>query len=57
MPPISPNSEAALEDATVDLFRELGWQILDCTHEVVGEKATIGRACRDERFFSALAIA
>jgi hypothetical protein len=51
------DNEAALEEATFDLFTELGWQVLDCYHEVVGEKATIGRACRDERFFSALAIA
>lgn len=45
---MNPDAEAALEEATLVLFAELGWQVQDCYHEVVGQNATIGRASRNE---------
>jgi type I restriction enzyme, R subunit len=58
-----PDSEAALEEATLDLFAQLGWQVANCFHEIVGHEivgheivgheivgdgATIGRDSRSQ---------
>lgn len=45
-----PDSEEALENATIDLFSELGWTVANCYNEVVGTgtNSTLGRASKDE---------
>ena len=43
-----PDSEEALENATIDVFAHLGWDTANCYNEQVGEGATLGRTTRDE---------
>ena len=43
-----PDSEEALENATISLFAELGWETANCYSEEVGESNTLGRVTRDE---------
>lgn len=43
MTPPHPDSEAALENATIALFKELGYTTANCYHETYGEKSTLGR--------------
>lgn len=38
-----PDSEAALENATIALFKELGYTVANCYHETYGENGTLGR--------------
>ena len=40
---ITPDSEQALENATMALFAKLGWQTADCFEEVIGPHGTLGR--------------
>ncbi|MEO1561122.1 MAG: type I restriction endonuclease, partial [Cyanobacteria bacterium J06632_19] len=43
-----PDSEEALENATIDLFAQLGWETANCYSEEIGEINTLGRVTRDE---------
>jgi len=43
MPHSHPDSEEALENATMALFAQLGWQTADCFEEVIGPHGTLGR--------------
>ena len=50
-----PDAEAALEEATLALFAELGWETVNAYHEVYGETPAdgtggpyLGRATRNE---------
>jgi len=52
---VTPDSEQALENTTLALFAELGWQTVNAYHEVYGETPdapaggpTLGRATRGE---------
>ena len=38
MPHSHPDSEQALEHATMALFAQLGWQTADCFEQVIGPK-------------------
>lgn len=38
-----PDSEEALENATIALFAELGYTTANCYHETYGENGTLGR--------------
>jgi len=38
-----PDSEEALENATMALFAQLGWQTANCFEEVIGPHGTLGR--------------
>ncbi len=38
-----PDSEEALENATIALFEELGYAAANCFHEAYGENGTLGR--------------
>ena len=42
------DSEAALENATLALFRELGWQTVNAYDETFGAGGTLGREHRGE---------
>ncbi|HET6444007.1 MAG TPA: type I restriction endonuclease subunit R [candidate division Zixibacteria bacterium] len=51
----NPDAEATLENATLVLFKELGWETLDCFHEATGDMAGLsedqlflGRETRSE---------
>ena len=49
----NPDAEAALEDATLDLFAELGWETVDAYHErytegSAGNGPYLGRATRQQ---------
>ncbi|BAY61192.1 type I site-specific deoxyribonuclease HsdR [Calothrix brevissima NIES-22] len=48
MRPPHPDSEAALENSTIDLFSQLQWQTANCYHETFGTNSTLGRETRDE---------
>ncbi|MGB3759625.1 MAG: type I restriction endonuclease subunit R [Rivularia sp. (in: cyanobacteria)] len=48
MRPPHPDSEEALENATMNLFAQLGWETANCYSEQVGEFNTLGRVTRDE---------
>lgn len=39
----NPDSEQALENATMALFAQLGWQTANCFEEVIGPQGTLGR--------------
>ena len=43
-----PDSEEALENATINLFAQLGWETANCYSEEIGEINTLGRVTRDE---------
>lgn len=43
-----PDSEAALENATITLFEELGYTTANCYHEIYGENSTLGREASAE---------
>ncbi|MBK1987188.1 type I restriction endonuclease subunit R [Sphaerospermopsis aphanizomenoides BCCUSP55] len=43
-----PDSEQALENATIKLFSELGWNTANCYNEEIGINGTLGRETRDE---------
>jgi len=43
-----PDSEQALENATIALFSNLGWEITNCYQEVCGINSTLGRETRSE---------
>jgi type I restriction enzyme R subunit len=43
MTPIRPDAEDALEQATIQLFAELGWHTVNCFHETFGTGGTVGR--------------
>jgi type I restriction enzyme R subunit len=43
-----PDSEEALENATIKLFSELGWNTANCYDEEIGINGTLGRETRDE---------
>ena len=43
MPHTHPDSEQALENATMALFAQLGWQTADCFEEIFGPHGTLGR--------------
>lgn len=43
-----PDSEAALENATIALFKELGYTVANCYHETYGENGTLGRETSGE---------
>ncbi len=43
-----PDSEEALENATIALFEELGYTTANCFHETYGENGTLGRETRTE---------
>jgi len=47
MPHAHPDSEQALENATMALFAQLGWQTADCFEEVIGD----GRDVPPERLY------
>ena len=44
----NPDSEDALEQNTIRLFEELGWQSANCYHEVCGANSTLGRETTEE---------
>jgi type I restriction enzyme R subunit len=48
--PPHPDSEEALENATIDLFDKLGWTVANCYTEEVGTgtNSTLGRVTKDE---------
>ncbi|MDZ8094150.1 MAG: type I restriction endonuclease subunit R [Nostoc sp. DedQUE05] len=48
MHPPHPDSEAALENSTIELFSQLQWQTANCYHETFGTNSTLGRQTRDE---------
>jgi len=48
MNPPHPDSEAALENATIALFAELGYTTANCYHETYGENGTLGRETSTE---------
>ena len=48
MTPHHPDSEEALEQTTMGLFAELGWETANCYHEVVGPGRTLGRETTHE---------
>ncbi|WP_375476926.1 type I restriction endonuclease subunit R [uncultured Nostoc sp.] len=48
MRPPHPDSEAALENSTIDLFSQLQWQTANCYHETFSTNGTLGRETRDE---------
>jgi len=44
-----PDSEEALENAAIDLFKQLGWTTANCFNEIVGKtNSTLGRQTKDE---------
>ncbi|MUL36772.1 type I restriction endonuclease subunit R [Gloeocapsopsis dulcis] len=43
-----PDSEQALENATIALFANLGWETINCYQEVCGINSTLGRETRSE---------
>ncbi|MEA5579561.1 type I restriction endonuclease subunit R [Anabaena sp. UHCC 0451] len=43
-----PDSEQALENATIKLFSQLGWNTANCYNEELGTNGTLGRITRDE---------
>ena len=43
-----PDSEAALENAAIALFAELGYTTANCYHETYGENGTLGRETSNE---------
>lgn len=43
-----PDSEQALENATIKLFSKLGWNTANCYDEELGTNGTLGRITRDE---------
>ncbi len=48
MRPPHPDSEAALENSTIDLFSQLQWQTANCYYETFGTNGTLGRETRNE---------
>jgi hypothetical protein len=42
---IQPDSEQALENATLDLFAQLGWQTADCFEETFGDGRDVPAEC------------
>ncbi|WP_375470151.1 type I restriction endonuclease subunit R [uncultured Nostoc sp.] len=48
MRPPHPDSEAALENATIELFSQLQWQTANCYHETFGINSTLGRETKGE---------
>ncbi|MBD2606352.1 type I restriction endonuclease subunit R [Scytonema hofmannii FACHB-248] len=48
MRPPHPDSEAALENATIELFSQLQWQTANCYHEAFGTNSTLGRETKGE---------
>lgn len=48
MRPPHPDSEAALENATIDLFSELQWETANCYHETFGTNSTLRRETKGE---------
>ena len=48
MHPPHPDSEAALENATIELFSQLQWQTANCYHETFGTNSTLGRETKGE---------
>ncbi|MEH1862271.1 MAG: type I restriction endonuclease subunit R [Nostoc sp.] len=48
MRPPHPDSEAALENATIELFSQLQWQTANCYHEIFGTNSTLGRETKGE---------
>ncbi|MEH1806008.1 type I restriction endonuclease subunit R [Nostoc sp.] len=48
MHPPHPDSEAALENATIDLFSQLQWETANCYHETFGTNSTLGRETKGE---------
>ncbi|MHC5597943.1 MAG: type I restriction endonuclease subunit R [Nostoc sp.] len=48
MPYPHPDSEQALENATIKLFSELGWNTANCYDEELGTNGTLGRLTRDK---------
>ena len=41
MSQVTPDSEQALENATMALFAQLGWQTADCFEEVIGPRTDV----------------
>ncbi|WP_373528888.1 type I restriction endonuclease subunit R [Nostoc sp.] len=48
MHPPHPDSEAALENATIELFSQLQWETANCYHETFGTNSTLGRETKGE---------
>lgn len=48
MRPPHPDSEAALENSTIELFSQLQWQTANCYHETFGTNSTLGRQTKGE---------
>ncbi|MEH2293294.1 type I restriction endonuclease subunit R [Nostoc sp.] len=48
MRPPHPDSEAALENATINLFSQLQWQTANCYNETFGTNSTLGRETKGE---------
>ncbi|MBN3944566.1 type I restriction endonuclease subunit R [Nostoc sp. NMS9] len=48
MRPPHPDSEAALENATIELFSQLQWETANCYHETFGTNSTLGRETKGE---------
>ncbi|MBW4608203.1 MAG: type I restriction endonuclease subunit R [Hassallia sp. WJT32-NPBG1] len=48
MRPPHPDSETALENATIELFSQLQWQTANCFHETFGTNSTLGRETKGE---------
>lgn len=48
MRPPHPDSEAALENATIELFSQLQWQTANCYNETFGTNSTLGRETKGE---------
>ncbi|MBD2490386.1 type I restriction endonuclease subunit R [Aulosira sp. FACHB-615] len=48
MPYPHPDSEQALENSTIQLFSEIGWNTANCYDEELGTNGTLGRLTRDE---------
>lgn len=43
-----PDSETALELETIELFKQLQWQTMNCFDEKVGSNSTLGRNSKKE---------
>ena len=43
MPHANPDAEQELENATMALFSELGWETVNAYHETYGDSGTLGR--------------
>jgi len=48
MRPPHPDSEEALENATIELFSQLHWETANCYHENFGTNSTLGRETKGE---------